>query len=659
MAEIKKLNLNDADIKSADIVADNIDALKALFPDAFTEGKIDFDVLKSLLGTAVDQLDEKYGLNWHGKRRARQISLTPSTGTLLPCPEESVDWDTTQNLMIEGDNLEVLKLLQKSYAGKVKLIYIDPPYNTGKDFVYPDDFRDSIKNYMELTGQIEGGKKITSNAESSGRFHTDWLNMIYPRLKLARSLLTDDGVIAISIDDNEIDRLRVVMAEIFGEENFASQICIQSNPRGRQSDTFFATVHEYLLVYARTGDSCIIGGEALSDAQRAEFKFSESDGRNYRLLGLRQRGAASLRTDRPEMYFPIYVNSKTLEVSLEPKAGFDQEVRPRKSTGEDGRWMWGKDKCKNDIHLIVPRLIERRGEFDLFVKDYLEKGGEERSRKFKTIWDEKKINTQNGTQEVKELLGCAAMSFPKPVALLQDIVQFGADSNDVIVDFFAGSGTTAHAIMAQNAYDNGRRKFILVQLPEPLDPTNNEQKVGADFCDSIGKPKTISELTKERLRRAAKKVKDENPMFAGDTGFRVFKLASSNVNAWEPDANNLESSLLTSAEHLVQGRKEQDVLYELLLKLGLELCVPIEVKTVAGKSVHSIGGGALIVCISDGLTKDVIEPLASGIVAWRAALAPAVDTRVVFKDSGFADDIAKTNMAAILNQNGITDVRSI
>jgi adenine-specific DNA-methyltransferase len=659
MADIKKLDLNDPDTKSADIVAGNIEALKALFPDAFAEGKIDFEVLKGLLGAAVDERDEKYGLNWHGKRRARQIALTPSAGTLLPCPEESVDWDTTQNLMIEGDNLEVLKLLQKSYAGKVKLIYIDPPYNTGKDFVYPDDFRDSIKNYMELTGQIEGGKKINSNAESSGRFHTDWLSMIYPRLKLARSLLTDDGVIAISVDDNEIERLRVVMAEIFGEENFASQICIQSNPRGRQSDTFFATVHEYLLVYARSGDSCIIGGEALTDAQRAEFKFSESDGRNYRLLGLRQRGAASLRTDRPEMYFPIYVNAKTLAVSLEPKAGFDHEVRPRKSTGEDGRWMWGKDKCKKDIHLIVPRLIERRGEFDLFVKDFLEKGGEERSRKFKTIWDDKKLNTQNGTQEVKELLGCAAMSFPKPVALLQDVVQLGADRNDIVVDFFAGSGTTAHAIMSQNASDDGQRQFILVQLPEPLDPTNSEQKVGADFCDAIGKPRTIAELTKERLRRAAQKVKGENPMFAGDTGFRVFKLASSNIRAWEPDAADLENSLLKNAEHLVQGRKEQDVLFELLLKLGLDLCVPIETKTIAGKSVHSIGGGALIVSLADGLTKDVIEPLASGIVAWRAALAPAVDTRVVFKDSGFADDIAKTNMAAILNQNGITDVRSL
>jgi adenine-specific DNA-methyltransferase len=659
MAEIKKLDLSDPDTKSADIVAGNVEALKALFPEAFTEGKIDFETLKALLGAAVDERDEKYGLNWHGKRRARQIALTPSTGTLLPCPEESVDWETTQNLMIEGDNLEVLKLLQKSYAGKVKLIYIDPPYNTGKDFVYPDDFRDSIKNYLELTGQIEGGRRISSNTDTSGRFHTDWLSMMYPRLKLARALLSEDGIIAISVDDNEIERLRIVMAEIFGEENFAAQICIQSNPRGRQSDTFFATVHEYLLLYARTGESCVIGGEALTDAQRAEFKLVEEDGRNYRLLGLRQRGAASLRTDRPDMYFPIYVNPKTLKVSLEQEPGFTEKVLPRKSTGEDGRWMWGKDKCKKDIHLLVARLIERRNEYDLFVKDYLEKGGEERSRKFKTIWDDKKLNTQNGTQEVKELLGCAAMSFPKPVALLQDVIQLGSDLHDVILDFFAGSGTTAHAVMAQNASDGGKRKFVLVQLPEPLDPENGDQKVGADFCDSLGKPRNIAELTKERLRRAAKKVKSENPMFGGDTAFRVFKLAASNIRAWEPDAGDLENSLLKSTEHLVQGRTEQDVLYELLLKLGLDLCVPIQKKIIAGKTVHSIGAGALIVALADGLTKEVIEPLSAGIIAWRAELAPAVDTRVVFKDSGFADDVAKTNMAAILNQNGIADVRSL
>ncbi|MBW7835247.1 MAG: site-specific DNA-methyltransferase [Sphingomonadales bacterium] len=660
MSEIKKLVLDDPATKSADIVTGNVEALKDLFPEAFEEGKIDFDVLRQLLGAGVDEKDEKYGLNWHGKRKARQIALTPSTGTLLPCPDESVDWDTTQNLMIEGDNLEVLKLLQKSYAGKVKLIYIDPPYNTGKEFIYPDRFQDNLETYLQYTGQKGAdGFRTTSNTESHGRFHTNWLNMIYPRLKLSRALLSDDGVIAISVDENEIDRLRAVMAEIYGEENFAAQITVQSNPRGRQSDTFFATVHEYLLVYAKSRESGIIGGEALNDAQRAEFKYSDPDGRAYRLLGLRQRGAASLRSDRPDMYFPIYVNSTTSEVSLEPKEGFDHEVLPRKSTGEDGRWMWGKEKCAKDIGFIVARLIERRGEYDLFVKDYLEKNGEERSRKFKTIWDDKKLNTQNGTQEVKALLGSGAMSFPKPVALLRDVIQLGAERHSLILDFFAGSGTTGHAVLEENAKDGGSRRFILVQLPELLDPANNDQKLAVELCDTLGKPRTIAEVTKERLRRAAKKIKDDFPLFKGDMGFRNYKLAQSNIVAWEPEPSNLESTLLANAEHLVAGRTERDVLYELLLKLGLDLCVPIERKDIAGKAVHSIGGGALIVCLADGLTKDTVETVANGIVAWWKELASAVDTRVVFKDSGFADDVAKANMAAILNQNGILDVRSL
>jgi adenine-specific DNA-methyltransferase len=582
---MKKLTDQDPETKSPDIVAENIEQLKTLFPEAFTEGKIDFEVLKQLLGGTVEEREEKYGLNWFGKRRARQLALTPSTGTLRPCPEESVDWDTTQNLMIEGDNLEVLKLLQKSYAGKVKLIYIDPPYNTGNDFVYPDDFQDNINNYLMRTGQMESdGRKNSTNTEASGRFHTDWLNMIYPRLKLARNLLQEDGVIVISIDDNEIERLRAACAEIFGEENFAAQICVQSNPRGRQSDTFFATVHEYLLIYARTGESCVIGGAALTDGQKAEFDLTDSAGKSYRLLGLRQRGSASLREDRPDMFFPIYVNPQTLKVSLEPASGFTEKVVPRKSTGQDGRWMWGKDKCQRDVQLLVPRLIERRSEFDVFVMDHLEKGGEERSRKFKTIWDDKKLNTQNGTQEVKELLGCAAMSFPKPVALLRDIVQLGTGDGDLVLDFFAGSGTTGHAVMAQNASDHGKIRYILVQLPEPLDPENKEQKVGADFCDQLGKPRNIAEITKERLRRAGKKIREENPLLKGDIGFRVFKLDSSNIRAWEPNRDNLVATLEQHAEHLKTDRTESDILFELLLKLGLDLTVPIEQKTIAVKS---------------------------------------------------------------------------
>jgi adenine-specific DNA-methyltransferase len=618
------------------------------------------DVLKQLIGDeSVRDSDEKYGLNWHGKRQARQLALTPSIGTLRPHPDESVAWNSTDNLFIEGDNLEVLKLLQKSYAGKVKLIYIDPPYNTGKDFVYPDDFKDNIKGYMELTGQLEGGKKISSNSESSGRFHTDWLNMMYPRLKLARELLREDGVLVISIDDNEVDRLRLTCAEIFGEENFVAQIVVQNNPRGRQSDTFFATVHEYLLFFARAIDECVIGGAALTEAQKEDYSLKDQDGKAYRLLGLRQRGAASLRSDRPDMYFPIFVNPDTLKVSLQAAPGYTEQVLPRKSTGEDGRWMWGKEKCQRDIGLLVPRLIERRSEYDIFVMDYLEKGGEERTRKFKTIWDDKKLNTQNGTQEVKELLGSAGMSFPKPIALLQEIVQLSTDDGDYVLDFFAGSGTTGHAVLLQNASDGGKRRYILVQLPEPLDPENKDQRLAADYCDGLKRPRNIAELTKERLRRAAKKVQESNPLLVGDRGFRVFKLDTSNIRAWNPDRDDLSQTLLDHQEHLLSGRSEIDILYELLLKRGLDLCVPIEARTLAKKNVHAIGGGVLFACLSDLISRDDAEQLAQGITGWRKELSPAGETTCVFRDGAFVDDVAKANLAAILEQGGIQNIRSL
>lgn len=656
---MNKITAADTETRSEDIIAGNVEQLAVLFPEAFTEGKIDFTVLRQLLGEAVDDREEKYGLNWFGKRKARQLALTPSTGTLRPCPDDSVDWDTTQNIMIEGDNLEVLKLMQKSYSGRVKLIYIDPPYNTGKDFVYPDDYQDSIKNYLEITGQIEGGKKISSNTESSGRYHTDWLNMMYPRLKMARNLLSDDGILVVSIDDNEIDRLRVICAEIFGEENFAAQITVQSNPRGRQSDTYFATVHDYLLVYVKNTDHSIIRGAALTEEQKAEFNLIDNNGKAYRLLGLRQRGSASFREDRPDMYFPIHVNPTTLEVSLDPKPGFSQEVFPRKSTGEDGRWMWGKEKCRKDINLLVPRFIQQRSEFDIFVIDYLDKGDQERTRKFKSIWDDKKFNTQNGTQEVKELLGCGAMQFPKPVALLEEILQFGVDDNDIVLDFFAGSGTTGHAVMSRNGADQQNRRFILVQLPEPLDPTNKDQKVAADFCNEIGKPQNLSEITKERLRRAARKVQNDNPLLVGNLGFRVFKLDSSNIQAWEVDRHNLPLTLENAVQHLITNRSEADILYELLLKLGLDLCVPIEPRAIVGKTVHSIGKGTLLVCLAEHITREEAEQLALGMVSWHKELAPAGSTICVFRDSGFADDVAKSNLAAILDQYGLSNVRSL
>ena len=637
MTTIPPIGPNDPEAKSADIVTGNIEALKALFPDAFTEGKIDFEVLKGLLGAAVDERDEKYGLNWHGKRRARQIALTPSAGTLLPCPEESVDWDTTQNLMIEGDNLEVLKLLQKSYAGKVKLIYIDPPYNTGKDFVYPDNFQDSIQNYLEVTGQIEGGKKTSSNTEASGRFHTQWLSMIYPRLKLARTLLREDGAIFISIDDAEVANLRIVCDDIFGEENFLASFVRRRRMATGMRDSAVSPDHEYVVGYSKNIEAIRLYGFA---RQASDFPFTDEVS-SYRSTDLT---VGMTKEMRPNQFYKI-VHPELGSEYLPP----DERVwRFEPSTMEEHisnkNIIWPDDNPSG--RMLRPRFKTRYFPDEvktnpvstwISVKETSDDGGDEVTSLSAGL-------NQEGTKEVRELLGGQVLEYPKPLSLLRGLVAIATRADDIVVDFFAGSGTTGHAVWTANFSDQGNRRFVMVQLPEI---TGRE-----DF-------RTISEITKQRLRRAGEKLKGDSPLLKGDFGFRVFKLAASNIRAWEPDAADLENSLLKNAEHLVQGRKEQDVLYELLLKLGLDLCVPIETKAIAGKAVYSIGGGALIACLADGLTKDVIEPLASGIVAWRAVLAPAVDTRVVFKDSGFADDIAKTNMAAILNQNGISDVRSL
>ena len=672
MADIKKLDLNDPETKSTDIVAGNVEALKALFPEAFTEGRIDFEVLKGLIGATVDEQDEKYGLNWHGKRRARQIALTPSIGTLLPCPEDSIDWNTTQNLMIEGDNLEVLKLLLKSYAGKVKLIYIDPPYNTGKDFVYPDDFRDSIRNYLQLTGQVDpNGLKATSNTESSGRFHTDWLNMIYPRLKLARSLLREDGVIIVSVDDVEFPNVRRALDEIFGEENFVATLVFDRN---RKNDAkYFSVGHEYMVVYFRNE-------QKLAD-QNIKFRGEKEGVEELREEFERLKTQHHSDWDKVrEDILEFYSNVDEAD-TRQPLTRF-RKVDARGPYRDDGNinWPGGNGPKYEVLHPDTKRPCKlpvsgwRYPTPERFWEE-VEKGrvvfGPDettvprvRTNLFENS-DQVMISVhysyaQTAANQFNALFeGQRVFDNPKPVTDIARLISYLCEPDDLVLDFFAGSGTTGHAVLAENANKLTNRRYILVQLPVSLDAEKADQKVAADFCAAIGKQANIVEITKERLRRSAKKVQEENPDFKGDFGFRVFKLAPSNICAWEPVASDLEGSLLQHAEHLVPGRTEEDVLTELLLKLGLDLCVPIERKSIAGKAVHSIGAGALIVCLADGLTRDVVEPLGAGIVAWRATLAPAVDTRVVFKDSGFADDISKTNMAAILNQDGISDVRSL
>jgi adenine-specific DNA-methyltransferase len=633
---VQKLTDQDPETQSADLIAENIEQLKSLFPAAFTEGKVDFEVLKQLLGGMVDEREEKYGLNWHGKRRARQIALTPSTGTLRPCPEESVDWDTTQNLMIEGDNLEVLKLLQKSYAGKVKLIYIDPPYNTGRDFVYPDNFQDNIKNYLELTGQVEGGKKISSNTEASGRFHTDWLNMIYPRLKIARDLLRYDGVLFTSIDEKEVPRLRLILDEIFGEENFVSNLVWRSRT-SISDDQEVSLNHNHTLIYSKYRDALEYHGEPLNES---EYENPDDDIRG------------------PWKLVPLDANKpggNTLYAIRNPKTGVDYWPPTGRS------WAINPDEYKrllDDGRIKFGKSDESAPKKKLYLKERLTAG--ETRTPSSILLDSG--TTKDGTEECAALMGSKGVfDYPKPTALISRLIQYGssANSESLVLDFFAGSGTAGHATWVRSAIDGRKRRFILVQFPEPLDPEKKEQKTAADYCDKLNKPRNIAELTKERLRRAAKKLKDENPIFEGDTGFRVFKLDSSNIHAWEPNRDDLADTLLQHAEHLKTDRTEQDILFELLLKLGLDLTVPIEQKNISGKTVHSIGAGVLLTCLAPQISNDEVESLALGIVEWHKQLSTAGETQVIFRDSAFTDDVAKTNLMAILQQHGLENVRSI
>jgi len=632
---MQKLEATSPQAKSADLVAGNIEQLKALFPELITEGPsgvaVNVDVLKALVGdkTATDA-EEKYGLNWHGKRRARQLALTPSTGTLRPCPNESVDWDTTRNLMIEGDNLEVLKLLQKSYAGKVKLIYIDPPYNTGKDFVYPDSFQDNIKNYLELTGQVEGGQKIGSNTDASGRFHTDWLNMIYPRLKLAHSLLRDDGVIFVSIADHEIHDLRAAMNEVFGEENFVAAVIWQKVFSPKNSARHFSEDHDYVVVYARNAETWT--PRLLPRTEEMEARYANPD---HDARGPWTSGDLSARNFYGEGTYPLTCPSGRV-IDGPPPGTYWRVSKPKfNEMDRDNRIWWGADGGN------MPRMKRFLSE----VKS---------GRVPQTLWTYEEVGH---TQEAKKEL-MAAVAFPnsdvvfdtpKPTRLMRRILQLATtpDSEDLVVDFFAGTGTTMDAMFAQNVEDGGKRRCILVQLPEPLP--------GAEAAGWT----TIADITRARIRGAGQRLKGADSMFAGDVGFRAFRLDTSNIRAWNPEPANLEQSLFAHQDHLLEGRTDSDVLYELLLKLGIDLCVGIEHRIVLGKQVHAVGGGVLMACLATSIVATDVEAVALGIVNWRKELAPAGETTCVFRDSAFADDVVKTNMASMLEQNGIQTVRSL
>lgn len=625
---MQKLTATDPETHSTDLVAENMAALQALFPELLTEGPegvaVNVDVLKALVGDkTVTDAEEKYGLNWHGKRRARQLALTPSNGTLRPCPEDSMDWGSTQNLMIEGDNLEVLKLLQKSYAGRVKLIYIDPPYNTGQDFVYPDNFRDSIGNYLGITGQLEGGQPISSNTEASGRYHTTWLNMMYPRLRLAKSLLAEDGAIFVSIGDHEVHHLRKIMDELFGEENFVATVIWEKADSPRNTARQFSVDHDFILVYSTRPEWA---PSKLPRTEEADSIYSnpDSDPMGDWIPG-------DPYANKPYSLGRYTITGPTGR-QFEPPPGRYWRVSEETFRELDaaGRIWWGPSKSARPS-----------------IKRYLSEVADLTPR---TLWRKEQVGSNRTSKnEIRSLFpGTESFDTPKPLGLVARMLQLATSPSDadIAMDFFAGSGTTGHAVMDANLQDGGNRRFILVQLPEPLESPS-----------SLGS--SISDLTAERLRRAAAKIATDNPLFSGDLGFRLFRLDSSNIRAWDPNPDNLDQTILDYTEHIKEDRTEQDILFEFLLKLGIDLCVAIEQKEIAGKAVHSIGSGVLMACLAPQITRDEVEPLAQGVVAWHQALDPAGETTCVFRDSAFADDVAKTNLAAILNQHGLTTVRSL
>ena len=654
----------DPGTTSADIVIENLDRLKALFPEAFTGGKVDFEVLKQLLGSAVDESEEKYGLNWHGKRQARRLSLTPSTGTLRPCLEDSVDWDTTQNLMIEGDNLEVLKLLQKSYAGKVKLIYIDPPYNRDADVIYRDDYSNGIKHYQMVTGQVDSdGRKLTSATEGSGRFHTDWLNMMLPRLRLARTLLCKDGTIFVSIDDIEVAHLRLIMDEIFGSENFIAELIWEG--ANKNDARQIGVCHEYVLIYAKSRENVErywgLEKEGVEPVLREVNRLKGIHGTDYKTASEDLTGWFRANKSKPAFGNRRFRNIDARGAYKEddptapggrkfelrnPNSG--QIIPLRKNRG------WGFDQ-EGFNRLVQEGRITFVSETSVMVRRYLHET--DKITPPSVFYQP----ARSASERLNRMMGAQVFDYPKDESIIEKFVQMatGDDPNAIVMDFFAGSGTTAHSVMLQNSSSGRRRRYILVQLPERLDPNNRDQRSPAGFCRALGKSPNIAELTKERLRRAAKKIKDENPTFRGDLGFRVFKLDSSNIRPWEPMPDDLEGSLLDGVDHVKPDRTESDILFELLLKLGLDLCVAAETRTVAGKSVHSIGAGTLIACLDETIDREDVESLALGIAEWHDELAPAGDTTLVFRDRAFADDIAKANLAAILEQHGLGNVRSL
>ncbi|MCX5525631.1 site-specific DNA-methyltransferase [Streptomyces bobili] len=619
----------DPETHSKDLVAENLEQLRKIFPSAFTEGKVDFDVLRELLGDAIEDGDEKFGLSWFGKRNARRVALKPSTATLLPRQEESVDWDTSRNIMIEGDNLEVLKLLQKSYANSVKLIYIDPPYNTGNDFIYSDSFQDSIQNYLELTGQWSGdGGRVSSNSETSGRRHSSWLDMLHPRLFLARNLLSDDGVIFVSIDDNEVHNLRAILDEIFGPENFICNLVWQKAYTANMTARFISDTHDHILLYAKDANKAELGKIGRTIDQKAKFKNPDGDPRG-------PWKAENLSAGKFYAAGQFEITGPTGEKFLPPPGRYWRcDAKRYAEWLADGRITFGVSGTGR------PMLKKFLAEMD----DGLTPSSWWRHEEFGS--------NKEASIELKELFdGESVFQTPKPTKLLKAICSIGAPNGGIVLDFFAGSGTTAQAVLELNgdSEDLGHR-FILVQIPQEIIADSPEHKGAALFCARNNLRSNLAELTKERIRRASNL---ESVQGSPDRGFRNFALAESSVSRWNTSREDAEQQALDLIDNIRPGRTEFDVLFELLLSQGLDLASSVETRAFAGIHVFATGGGLLFACLppSDAITKANAEGIAQGIIAWRDELKPEADVTVFLKDVAFADDVAKANLVAILEQH--------
>lgn len=602
-------------MQSHDMVGSNTQKIAQLFPNCVTErlgkdGKpelaIDFEKLQAELSNEIiAEGEERYQFTWPDKRAAVRLANTPTTMTLRPCREESVDFDNTQNLYIEGDNLDVLKVLRETYLSKVKMIYIDPPYNTGNDFVYNDGFGKDKGTFEETSGLFDedGNQTIDPmqrNTESNGRFHTDWLNMIYPRLKVAKDLLTDDGVIFISIDDNEVENLKKLCNEIFGESNFIAQLATVMNLKGNNDQFGFAGTHEYTLVYAKSILNIEdLNGISLTEEDYADYTEQDEHGKYKIGATLMRTGEAGFRSKRPKGFYPIYVACDYTSFDVIRHNDTDIVVYPLTKEGVEMSWR----RSPENLHQTRNEFVIKKttNGISFYKKQRLEEDMK-RGKKPKTLFYKPEYSSGNGTGMLKELFQGRLFDNPKPIALISDFIKIGTNNESIILDFFSGSATTAHAVMKLNAEDGGNRKFIMVQLPEKTEEKSEAYKAGY---------KNICEIGKERIRRAAKKIKEEAGLSVQnlDTGFRVLKLDTSNMEDvyYTPQEFELQSLF---NENVKADRTNEDLLFQVMLDLGIELSAKIDSKQIAGKNVHFVDDNYLVACFDRDVNESTITEIA-------------------------------------------------